>query len=105
MPVDGRHFSGQHTFVKGQYIYVFGGATSLSNNIFDDVAVYNTETDTWEVLDGKLTAKRKSVASAFDGKRLWIFGGISCKPPDKCPSQGGDKIALDSVEYGELGGI
>ncbi len=102
MPLAGRHFSGQHTAVRGKYIYVFGGAAALSSNIFDDIAVYDTETDTWLVLDEKLTIERKSTGATVLLDKLWIFGGITCEPKGKCPVDGGDKKATDSIEMGSF---
>jgi len=100
MPLAGRHFSGQHTAVRGKYVYVFGGATSLSKKIFDDVAIYDTETNTWKLLDTRMTRERKSTGATVSGAKLWIFGGLVCNPPGKCPSDGGDKTVTDTIEIG-----
>lgn len=100
MPIEGRHFSGQHAVVKGNYIYLFGGATALSDKIFDDLSIYDTQTDSWKSTNNKMTTKRKSVASVVAGDRLWIFGGISCDQTRGCPAEGGTKTATQTVEYG-----
>jgi N-acetylneuraminic acid mutarotase len=78
MPLDGRHFSGQNACVRdNRYIYVYGGATDFSDKIFDDVAVYDTKTDQWKILDTHLTMPRKDIASAVIDDQLWIFGGAT----------------------------
>ncbi len=58
MSIAVRHFSGQHGVVNGKYNYVFDGTTCTSNNIFDDVAVYDTEADRLKILDNKITTKK-----------------------------------------------
>lgn len=88
MPLSGRHFSGQHAAVRSPYIYVFGGSNDYSCCIWDDVARYDTETDTWTTLTDTLTVERKSVGSAVLGDELWIFGGVKKSEEDQCPGDG-----------------
>ena len=77
MSLAGRHFSGQHAVVRGRYIYVFGGATDLGEQYFNDVAVYDTQADEWQNVTGTMTVPRKSVGSTVFNDQLWIFGGLS----------------------------
>lgn len=100
MSLEGRHFSGQHTAVRGKYVYLFGGATDHSDEIFDDVAVYDTEADKWMTLDNKMTRERKSTGAVVSGDTLYVFGGITCDPPGVCPGEGGDKTGAHSIETG-----
>lgn len=100
MSLDGRHFSGQHTAVRGKYVYLFGGATDHSDRIFDDVAVYDTEVDKWMTLDNRMTRERKSTGAVVSGDTLYVFGGITCDPPGVCPGEGGGKTGASSIETG-----
>ena len=78
MPLAGRHFSGQNACVRqNRYIYVYGGATDFSETIFDDIAVYDTKTDKWKILDTHLTMPRKDLASSVVNNQLWIFNGAT----------------------------
>lgn len=85
MILSGRHFSGQHATVRGNYTYVFGGSIGFSCEIYDDVAVYDTTADAWRLLDSTMTIERKSIGSAVVGNQLFIFGGQSCNPAGECP--------------------
>ena len=100
MSLDGRHFSGQHTAVRGKYVYVFGGATDHSDEIFDDVAVYDTEADKWMTLANRMTRERKSTGAVVSSDTLYVFGGLTCDPPGVCPGEGGDKTGANSIETG-----
>lgn len=72
----GRHFSGQHAVTRqDRYIYVYGGATDMSETKFDDVAVYDTVANEWRALEETLTAARKSVGSVMVGDTLYVSGG------------------------------
>ncbi len=96
MALAGRHFSGQHAVSRGQFIYVFGGATDFSCYIFDDVARYDTVSDTWEVLTDTMTVERKSTGAAVRGDELVVFGGHTCLPVGEC---------ADNEDCGEFGQI
>ena len=84
MPLSGRHFSGQHAAVRGDHIYVFGGATGFGCTVFDDIARLDTAVMTWEVLQSTLTRERKSVGAAVLGDELYVFGGMTCDPVLGC---------------------
>ncbi len=89
MPLYGRHFLGQHAAARGQYVYVFGGATGFSCVIFDDVARFDSGDGSWEMLPEPMTTERKGVGSAIYDDQLFVFGGISC------PEEGCDDDACD----------
>ncbi len=107
MILEGRHFSGQHAFVYGMKIYVFGGSTDFSCMIYDDIASYDPDTNFWELLDTRMTVERKSVGSTLLGNQIYIFGGMSCNPPGECtglPSCiGQDQCAVRGAGNDEVG--
>ena len=76
MPFVGRHFSGQHAITRGDSIYLFGGASDFSCCTYDDVARYDTTSDTWTLLTDRLTAPRKSVGAVIHEDELLVYGGI-----------------------------
>ena len=88
-PMYGRHYSGQHAQARGQYVYVFGGATGFSCVMFDDVARFDTSDHSWEILPDPMTTERKGIGSVIHQDQLYVFGGISC------PEQGCDGDACD----------
>jgi len=76
MPLDGRHFSGQHAVARqNRYIYVYGGATDHSETKFDDAAVYDVEANEWQTLSNTMTEERKSCGSVMLGDKLYVSGG------------------------------
>ncbi len=89
MPLHGRHFSVQHAASRGQYVYVYGGATGFSCVIFDDVARFDTTDETWEVLGTAMTKERKGIGSVIHDDQLFVYGGITC------PDEGCDDDACD----------
>lgn len=72
----GRHFSGQHAVVFGNWILVFCGATDLSEDIYKLVEAFNLETLTWTSASS-LKGGRKSSASAVVDNYLYVIGGAS----------------------------
>ena len=88
MEIAGRHFSGQHAAVRDGEVYIFGGSSDFSCQIYDDVARYDPSTDEWTVLPSQMTVERKGVGSALLGDQLYIFGGHRCSPAGQCPGVG-----------------
>lgn len=61
----------------GTMIYAFGGEGNPeegTDGVFDDVEVYDTETDAWEVLEPMQLPRHGTSAAAVDG-RIYIPGG------------------------------
>lgn len=61
----------------GAKIYTFGGEGNLeegTDGVFDNVEVYDTETDEWEVLEPMDLPRHGTSAAAVDG-RIYIPGG------------------------------
>lgn len=78
MTLAGRHFSGQHAVARqGRYIYVYGGATDMSQTTFKDIGVYDTENNEWQILTNTMTTERKSVGSVMLGDKLYVANGLS----------------------------
>jgi len=76
MSLAGRHFSGQHAVTRqNRYIYVYGGATDMSEIKFDYVAVYDTEANEWQTLTNTMTEERKSCGSVMIDDELYVSGG------------------------------
>ena len=76
MSLAGRHFSGQHAVTRqNRYIYVYGGATDMSETKFDDVAVYDTQANEWQTLTNTMTEERKSCGSVMLDDKLYVSGG------------------------------
>lgn len=76
MSLAGRHFSGQHAVARqGRYIYVYGGATDMSQTMFKDVAVYDTQYNEWRTLSNTMTEERKSCGSVMLGDKLYVSDG------------------------------
>ena len=105
MPLAGRHFSGQHAVDRGQYIYVFGGATDFSCCVFDDVGRYDTVTDTWKLLTDHLVVERKGTGALVHGDYLYVYGGLKAVSEEQCPDDGScpENCGIAGVGTNEIG--
>ncbi|KAK8071930.1 hypothetical protein PG996_005278 [Apiospora saccharicola] len=71
---------GLSTAAVGQRIYTFGGEGAITDErpegVYDNVEVYDTTTDTWEVLPPMAHPRHGTGAAAVDGK-IYIPGGAN----------------------------